>query len=186
MPAAAAPTKEVAAVTPLVRRMQYEVIIDSTAHRLELARTPSGWSCRLDDGREFEVDAVLTRPDVLSIVIAGKAYEVKRERTPTDVHMVVGSARYSAEVRDPRSLRSRRATAGFGEGPQKLVAPMPGKIVRVLVPEMAEVEAGQGVLVIEAMKMQNELKSPKKGIVQQILTSEGAAVGAGEVLAIVE
>ncbi len=165
--------------------MQYEVTIDGQSYRVELTRTATGWACKLS-GRELAVDAVLTRPDVLSILIGGTAYEVKRERTPTDVHMVVGSTRYSAEVRDPRSLRNRRAAAGFGEGPQKLLAPMPGKIVRLLVPEKTTVEAGQGVLVIEAMKMQNELKSPKKGVVQQILTSEGAAVGAGEVLAIVE
>ncbi len=165
--------------------MQYEVLIDGKAYRVEITRAAEGWKCRLD-GREFIVDAVLTRPDVLSILIGGRSYEVKRERTPSDTHMVVGSTRYAAEVRDPRSLRSRRARAGFGEGPQKLVAPMPGKIVRVLVPEKAAVAAGQGVLVIEAMKMQNELKSPKQGVVQQILAREGAAVGAGEVLAIVE
>jgi biotin carboxyl carrier protein len=71
-------------------------------------------------------------------------------------------------------------------GPKKLTAPMPGKIVRVLVSQGAEVEAGAGVLVVEAMKMQNEIKSPKKGTIQKILVSEGAAVNAGDVLAIVE
>ncbi len=165
--------------------MQYDVIIDGKSFRMELTRTAGGWQCRLD-GRTFAVDAVLTRPDVLSILLDGKSYEVKRERTPGDTRVVVGSTRYAAEVRDPRSLRNRRAHAGFGEGPQKLVAPMPGKIVRVLLPEKSPVAAGQGVLVIEAMKMQNELKSPKQGVVQQILTREGAAVGAGEVLAIVD
>jgi biotin carboxyl carrier protein len=63
---------------------------------------------------------------------------------------------------------------------------MPGKVVRVLVPEGSEVEAGQGVLVVEAMKMQNELKSPKKGVIQKIVAREGAAVNAGDVLAVVE
>lgn len=165
--------------------MQYDVIIDGKPYRVDLTRAQDGWKCRVGE-REIVLDAVLTRPDVLSILIDGKAYEVKRERTPADVHVVVGSARYAAEVRDPRSLRNRRAAAGFGEGPQKLLAPMPGKIVRVLVAEKSEVAAGQGVLVIEAMKMQNELKSPKQGIVQQLLAREGAAVGAGDVLAIVE
>ncbi len=165
--------------------MQYDILIDDKAYRVELTRVGDGWKCRLD-GREFAVDAVLTRPDVLSILVEGKSYEIKRERTATDTHVVIGSARYSAEVRDPRSLRNRRAHAGFGEGPQKLVAPMPGKIVRVLVPPNSAVAAGQGILVIEAMKMQNELKSPKQGVLQQLLTREGAAVGAGEVLAIVE
>jgi biotin carboxyl carrier protein len=63
---------------------------------------------------------------------------------------------------------------------------MPGKIVRVLVGQGDEVAAGSGVLVVEAMKMQNEIKSPKKGTIQKILVSEGAAVNAGDVLAIVE
>ena len=63
---------------------------------------------------------------------------------------------------------------------------MPGKIVRILVTEGAEVGAGEGVLVVEAMKMQNEVKSPKKGTIQKILVSEGTAVNAGDVLAIVE
>jgi len=63
---------------------------------------------------------------------------------------------------------------------------MPGRVVRVLTTEQAEVESGQGVIVVEAMKMQNEIKSPKKGIVRKILAAEGAAVTAGDVLAIVE
>ena len=71
-------------------------------------------------------------------------------------------------------------------GPKKLVAPMPGKVVRILVTQGAEIEAGAGVLVVEAMKMQNEVKSPKKGTVQKILVNEGAAVNAGDILAIVE
>jgi biotin carboxyl carrier protein len=90
------------------------------------------------------------------------------------------------ELRDPRSLQARRNAAGDEKGPKKLVAPMPGRIVRVLVGERSDVEAGQGVVVVEAMKMQNEIKSPKKGTVQKILAVAGAAVNAGDVLAIVE
>ena len=63
---------------------------------------------------------------------------------------------------------------------------MPGKVVRLLVHEGSEVEAGAGVVVVEAMKMQNEIKSPKKGRIQKILVSEGTAVNAGDILAIVE
>ena len=63
---------------------------------------------------------------------------------------------------------------------------MPGKVVRVLVKEEGEVEAGQGVVVVEAMKMQNEIKSPKKGVVRRMLAAEGANVNAGDVLAVVE
>jgi biotin carboxyl carrier protein len=165
--------------------MIYDVNIDGTDYRLELTREGAGWKCRLN-GQEVALDAVLTRANVLSVVIEGTAYEVKRELTPVDLHFWVGSARYAAQVRDPRSLRSRRQAAGAGDGVRKLVAPMPGKVVRVLVSEKAKVRAGEGVLVVEAMKMQNELKSPKNGVVQRILAAPGAAVNAGDVLAIVE
>ena len=63
---------------------------------------------------------------------------------------------------------------------------MPGKVVRILLPQGAEVQAGTGIVVVEAMKMQNEVKSPKKGTIQKIVVAEGAAVSAGDVLAIVE
>jgi biotin carboxyl carrier protein len=165
--------------------MLYDVTIDGKNYRLELERTDGHWRCRLD-GREIQMDAVLARHDVLSILVAGKAYEIKRERTATDMHLWVGSARHAVELRDPRSLRSRRAGSGDDKGPRKLIASMPGKVVRVLLREKALVEAGQGVLVVEAMKMQNEIKSPKKGIVQRIVAGEGVAVNAGDVLAIVE
>lgn len=164
--------------------MTYEINIDGRNYRLELTRADGKWNCRLD-GREVVVDAVLARHDVLSVIIGGKAYEIKRERIATDMHLWVGSERYAVQVRDPRSLRSRQA-ADDGRGPRKLVAPMPGRVVRVLVREAAEVEAGQGVVVVEAMKMQNEIKSPKKGVVRNLMASEGANVIAGDVLAIVE
>jgi biotin carboxyl carrier protein len=164
--------------------MTYEINIDGKNYRLELTRSDGLWDCRLD-GREVIVDAVLARRDVLSILIGGKAYEIKRERTATDMHLWVGSVRYAVRVRDPRSLRSRQG-ADDGKGPRKLVAPMPGRIVRVLVQEEAEVEAGQGIVVVEAMKMQNEIKSPKKGVVRRLTAAEGANVNSGDVLAIVE
>jgi len=165
--------------------MVYEAIIDGKSYRLELERADGRWHCRLD-GQMVEVDAVLARRDVISMLIGGKAFEIKRERTATDLHLWVGSTRYAAELRDPRSLRSRGGAARDQKGPKKLTAPMPGRVVRLLVTENTEVEAGQGVLVVEAMKMQNEIKSPKKGIVQTFAVAEGATVNAGDVLAIVE
>ena len=164
--------------------MLYDVTIDGKNYRLDLNRAEGRWSCRLD-GRDLEVDAVLARPDVLSLRIGNMAYEVKSERVANDLHLWVGSKRFAVEVRDPRSLRGR-TRAGDEHGPRKIVAPMPGKVVRLLVREGDEVQPGAGVAVVEAMKMQNEIKSPKKGAVQKILVSEGAAVNAGDVLAIVE
>ena len=165
--------------------MIYDVTIDGKNYRLELDRSDGRWQCRLD-GREVQMDAILARRDVLSLIIDGKSYEVKRERTSTDLHLWVGPVRYAAELRDPRSLRSRKGTGADEKGPRKLVAPMPGKVVRLLVAEKARVEAGQGILVVEAMKMQNEIKSPRGGIVQKLVAAEGGAVNAGDVLAIVE
>jgi acetyl/propionyl-CoA carboxylase alpha subunit len=164
--------------------MTYDITIDGKHHRLDLSRADDRWSCRLD-GREVEVDAALVRPDVLSLRVGNRAYEVKCEGIDGGTHIWVGSDRFAVEVRDPRSIRGR-VRAVDHEGPRKLTAPMPGKIVRVMVNQGDEIEAGAGVMVVEAMKMQNEIKSPKKGTIQKILVGEGAAVNAGDVLAIVE
>ncbi len=164
--------------------MLYDVTIDGRNYRLDLSRIDGRWSCRLD-GREIEVDSVLVRPDVLSLRVENMSYEVKSERVANELQLWVGSSRFTVEVRDPRSLRGR-ARAGDAQGPRKVTAPMPGKVVRLLVREGDEVEPGAGVAVVEAMKMQNEIKSPKKGTVRKVLVSEGAAVNAGDVLVIVE
>ncbi len=166
--------------------MTYDIIVDGKTHHVEVVRGEKLWSCKVD-GQEMDVDAALTARDVLSVLLAGKAYEIKRERSlQGELHMVIGSARYAVDVQDPRSLKTRRAVAGAETGPQKIKAAMPGKIVRVLVTEAEEVKAGQGIIVMEAMKMQNEMKSPKDGRVQKLLTAEGSAVNAGDTLAIIE
>jgi len=164
--------------------MLYDVAINGKSYRLDLSLADGRWSCRLD-GRDLEVDAVLARPDVLSLRIGNLAYEVMCERVANDLYLWVGSTRFAADVRDPRSLRGR-ARAGDDHGPKKITAPMPGKVVRVMVRAGDQVEPGAGVAVVEAMKMQNEIKSPKKGTIQKILVSEGATVNAGDVMAVVE
>jgi len=165
--------------------MVYEIIAGGKPHRLELEKSAAGWECRLD-GHSIHVDALIPRRDVLSLLVDGRCYEIKREQTASDLHMWVGNARFAVELRDPRSLRSRQKTTGDEKGPKKILAPMPGRIVRLLVTENSEVEAGQGIVVVEAMKMQNEIKSPRKGVVRKISAAPGAAVNPGDVLAIVE
>ena len=164
--------------------MLYDVTIDGKNYRLDLNHADGRWSCRLD-GRQIEVEAALARPDVVSLRIGNLAYEIKSERVANDFYLWVGDTRFAVEVRDPRSLRGR-SRAADDHGPRKITAPMPGKVVRLLVHEGDDVEAGAGVAVVEAMKMQNEIKSPKKGTIQKLLVSAGAAVNAGDVLAIVE
>jgi biotin carboxyl carrier protein len=166
--------------------MKYEVLIDGHPHQVELERADKGYEC-IVDGEPFALNVVMTARDVLSILHNGRNYEAKREYSLRgETHLIVGSERFLAEVRDPRSLRSRRAAAGAGAGPAKIIAPMPGKIVRVLAAVGDEVEAGQGLVVVEAMKMQNEIKATKKGKVTKIAVHETAAVNAGDLLAIVE
>jgi biotin carboxyl carrier protein len=164
--------------------MIYKVTIEGTEHRVELELAAGTWRCLLD-GREVQLDAALVQTDILSILIEGRGYQIRRERSEADLRIWVGDEPYSAEVRDPRSLR-RRLRADHGRGARQLLASMPGKVVRFLVEENARVEAGQGVVVVEAMKMQNEIKSPKAGIVVKLAVAAGAAVNAGDVLAIVE
>jgi len=165
--------------------MIYDVSIENTNYRLELNRTTTGWTCSLN-GRPVQLDVALIRPGVLSLLIENQAYEVKREKVGSEIHLWVGNQRYAAELRDPRSPRNLKDGAGRQQGSSRLTAPMPGKVVRLLVNEKDQVEAGQGVVVVEAMKMQNEIKSPKKGIVQKLTAAEGTSVNAGDVLAIVE
>lgn len=165
--------------------MIYEVAIGERNYRVELTRSGSTWSCKLN-GREFPVDVVSPRPGILSLLIDGRSYEVKQEIGATESNVVVGYTRFIASLRDPRSLRSRRRSDAGGQGVRKIMAPMPGKVVRILAPAGTEVEAGQAVLVIEAMKMQNELKSPKKGKVTKLSVREGDAVETGQTLAEVD
>ena len=164
--------------------MTLEVAVNGRDYRVELEPEEGGtWNCRVN-GERVTVDSTATTSGVLSLLIAGESYEILCN--PAQQQILIGSSRYTVEVRDPRSWRARRARGIADEGAKKIVAPMPGKVVRVIAPHGTQVEHGSGVVVIEAMKMQNELKSPKKGTVTKVLTREGAAVNAGDVLAVVE
>jgi biotin carboxyl carrier protein len=169
--------------------MIYEVGIGEKVYRVDLVRNGEGhgesWTCKLD-GREVPLNVVATQAGILSILMDGKSFEVRQEVTSTDNNIVLGNKRFATVVRDPRSLQSRRTTDAGGHGPKKITAPMPGKVVRIMVAVGAGVEAGQAVIVIEAMKMQNELKSPKKGTLKKLSVAEGAAVEAGQALAEIE
>jgi biotin carboxyl carrier protein len=165
--------------------MIYEVTIAEKVYRVELVRTEQEWKCKLD-GRELPLDVVSAQDGMLSLLLQGKSYEVKQETVGAESNVVVGQERFSVSVRDPRSFRSRRRSGASEQGVMKIKAPMPGKVVRILAPAGAQVEIGQSVVVIEAMKMQNELKAPKTGVVKKISVAEGAAVEAGQALAEVE
>lgn len=134
-----------------------------------------------DETRKGSASVIEVAPGVFSVLIEGRSFEV---RVAQDSYEVDG-VRIDITVEDPRAPRSADAPAGR-EGRAMLLAPMPGKVVRVLVEEGQQVEAGQGIVVIEAMKMQNEMKSPKAGTVVSLKAQTGAAVTAGDLLAVVE
>lgn len=136
------------------------------------------------DGRKIEADAASISPGVYSILLGGQSFEVTVEKSGEGWLLRTAGREFQMEIADPRSWRRGRGAIVELEGRQEVSAPMPGKIVRVLATQGQMVEAGQGLLVIEAMKMQNEIRSPKSGTVER-LACEGQTVTAGEILAIV-
>jgi biotin carboxyl carrier protein len=170
--------------------MKYEVQLEDLSGRIsrivELERNGGGWRVHLD-GQPIDADAVEIAPYTLSILLNGQSYEIRVIPAPYGkLKLQTGTHEFTAEVIDPRSWSGRRHAHVEAEGRQQIVAPMPGKVVRLLVKAGDRVEARQGLFVVEAMKMQNEIRSPKSGIVERVLAKEGQAVNAGEVLAWVE
>ena len=170
--------------------MKYEVQLASSSSEkitrvIELERDADGWRVILD-GRPVAVDAVEIAPNTLSILLDGQSFEINVTPSPDGkLKLQTGTQEFTAEVIDPRAWSGRRHSDVEAEGRQQIVAPMPGKVVRLLVKAGDHVEAGQGLLVVEAMKMQNEIRSPKSGIVERVLATEGQPVNAGEVLCVV-
>lgn len=151
---------------------------------VELARTQQGFACSID-GAPVAADIVQINPYVYSILIAGRCFEARVEPEAGDPRIFASGREYSAAVRDPREWRRKHGGGVESSGRQQVLAPMPGKVVRILAKIGEAIEAGQGVIVVEAMKMQNEVRAPKSGRIERILVAEGQSVNAGEVLALV-
>jgi len=162
--------------------MVYDISISGKIHRLELQRSEGSWQFSLD-GLEISADVEQIDPETLSILVVGKSFEVRRE---ADGKILLRGKHYDVSVDDPRSWRGRKRAGAGNEGPHKLTASMPGRIVRVLASEGDKISAGQSIAVVEAMKMQNEIKSLKQGTLKKLLARVGMNVHAGEVLAVVE
>jgi acetyl/propionyl-CoA carboxylase alpha subunit len=134
------------------------------------------------DGQAMRVDVSVLEPGVMSLIVEGRQYRCILDGDG----VVIDGRRYGFEVEDPRSLRGRRGGGAGAQGPRPVKAPMPGRVVRLLVEVGDEVAEGQGVVVIEAMKMQNELKASKAGRVGKIAVLVGDTVGSGDVLVVIE
>jgi biotin carboxyl carrier protein len=163
--------------------MKYEILIANKSRIVEVQRDGARWQISLD-GAATDADAIEIAPGIFSILLNGESHEIRVAPNP-DGSLTIqdGPNEFKAEVADPRSWRGRKQGAAEVEGRQKIVAPMPGKVIRLLVKPGDKVEAGQGLLVVEAMKMQNEVKSPKTGTVEKLLAKEGQPVNSGDILA---
>ena len=143
------------------------------------------------DGREIEIDteqlagALQVEPSVYSVLAGAASYEVRVRSSPEGLTATVAGRQFTVEVRNPRDA-GRSPGASIGTGRQNVTTPMPGKVVRVLVKPEELVETSQGLVVVEAMKMQNELKAARPGRVIEVRAREGETVAAGDVLVVLE
>jgi biotin carboxyl carrier protein len=164
--------------------MKLDLTIDGVPGQIEILAPPPACRFRLD-GDEREADVETPEPGVYSVVMNGRAYDARIEENARGLAVVIDGFRFEIDVRDPRRLARRSGMQGR-EGVETITAPMPGKVVRVLIAPGDAVEAGQGLVVVEAMKMQNEMKAPKAGRVVSVAVREGDRVAAGELLAVIE
>jgi biotin carboxyl carrier protein len=174
--------------------MKVEIQIDGVKRTVEIEALGAGeFRARLD-GQTIAADAVETGTSSYSILLDGRAFEARvfhegpgepgnNEANNLLVHCA--GMEFRVQVRDPRSWRTSRRSALEATGSQQVLAPMPGKIVRVLVAAGETVQAGQGLVVVEAMKMQNEIRAPKSGRVERMLVAEGQAVRTQETLMVI-
>ena len=138
-------------------------------------------------GRTHTVDARALEHGAVSLLVDGRSYDVELDESGDEVQVLVDFELLTVDVADERAVSLRAGAAGFSVTGKVLVtAPMPGKVVRVLVAPGAQVTEGQGLVVVEAMTMENELKSPKAGTVVEVFAKEGSAVEANAKLLTVE
>jgi biotin carboxyl carrier protein len=163
-----------------------DVEIGGSLRRVELERAGDTWHARID-GRDLSLNAARS-PSGWSLLLDGDSYDVSVRDDGATLTVSVGGRTMVATVVDPRAYAPRqRGTADDGHGGVRhVVAPMPGRVVKVLVRAGDRVTSRQGLVVIEAMKMENELRSPADALVREVRVSEDASVDAGAVLVVLE
>lgn len=164
--------------------MKLEIELNGAAHVIEVVPSAGLLQCTIN-GSSIEADARKIGPGLYSILIAGRSFEVSAAKFGDSLSISVDGKESIASIRDPRKWRRNHRASSLSEQHQNIVAPMPGRVVRVLVAAGDTVKPGQGIAVVEAMKMQNEVRSPKTGIVERVLVKEGQPVNAGETVAVI-
>jgi len=164
--------------------VKLQIEIAGKKRHVEVAQAGEGlvWTI---DGQRVEADATEVSAGIYSILIDGKSLEVRVECLGARLRAITDGREFSIAIQDKREWRRNRGGSVEAEGRQQVLAPMPGKIVRVLVSAGDAVRAGQGLVVVEAMKMQNEVRAPKSGTIERVRVIEGQTVNAGEVVVIV-
>jgi len=167
--------------------MKFLAEIDGQTHTVEIRRD-GGRACAQVDDREYEVEVSEPERGVYLFKHQGRIFEIiaasKDKDAPIDV--AIRGKQFEVAVSDPRRLRGTRSEHAHDHGVAEIRSAMPGKVVRILAAAGQQVEKGDGVVVVEAMKMQNEIKSPKSGAVKSVNVEEGVTVNAGEVLMVIE
>jgi biotin carboxyl carrier protein len=171
--------------------MKLTAEVEGQNYVLDLERREGARVEAVVDGRRYELEASETEAGAFLLLADGRVYECRARGASTQAgaeasEVQIGDETFRVTLFDPKRLRGARDAGAEASGRAQVVASMPGKVVRVLVAEGAMVEAGDGLVVVEAMKMQNELKSPKGGTVVELRAAAGATVNAGDVLVIVE
>ena len=140
------------------------------------------WRVALDGGPERPVDAVEIRPGTWSILVDGRSLLVDVDRRAGRTALLVGGEEVRVELADARKRRLAQAASRAAVRGELVRAPIAGKVVKLLVAAGAEVTAGQGVAVLEAMKMENEIRADRGGTVEAVHVQPGRSVEAGELL----
>src|SRR5687768_11538665 len=139
------------------------------------------------DGSEFLVDGKKTGRTNYSLIVDNRSFEIEVDHTEDEYRVLVDGRNYHINLVDERRVRVGAAQSGLEfQGRQKVSVPMPGKVIAVLVAAGDIVEKGQGLVIVEAMKMENEVRSPINGEVKEIKVAPGQTVEGGAVLLIVE
>jgi biotin carboxyl carrier protein len=165
--------------------MIFDVEIDGLSTRLEVQRDGERCRFRLGEQEERSAQLAAVEPGVYSVLLDGRSYEARAEPGEDCAWITIRGHRFRVAITDPRRW-SRTGPSLPGQDRENVIASMPGKIVRVLVKPGENVTAGQGILVVEAMKMQNEMKTRRGGTVAAIAVREGETVAAGAVLVTIE
>jgi len=139
------------------------------------------------DGNEFLVDGKKTGRTNYSLIVDNRSFEIEVDHAEDEYRVLVDGRNYHVNLVDERRVRIGGGQSEIQlQGRQKVSVPMPGKVIAVLVSEGDSIEKGQGLVIVEAMKMENEVRSPIAGEVKEIKVKAGDAVEGGAVLLIVE